>query len=277
MSIVIVGGGVRVAPPLHVLESSGIRATRLLLQPISWTSSQGDTRRMKPAGGRGTQAEHHNQPEAAADRTGGHGVAAPCPWAQNTPLPSQSQTFWARWRTATGGLEVWITHRGASGPRWAPTGSRRSPSPVCSISTSRSSINRLISTTITIITTTTTYPPPLHPHPPPLPQPPQPQLWEPAGRITCPTGCHSSPGPSVGSATAASGTSETCRPTRRRWGAEGRRRRGTATRSQDTRPVRGDSIKSLIFCVRNVCCFYAQRKILKANCCTKCDFIINVL
>ena len=59
----------------------------------------------------------------------------------------------------------------------------------------------------------------------------------------CPTGCRSSRGQSAGSATAASGTWETCRPTRRRCAAAGRPRRqrprrGTATPSPDTRRVR---------------------------------------
>lgn len=206
------------------------------------------TQKKQEAGGREGDAgrepperTEHIQPHTA----GGHGVAAPCPWAQSTPLPSQSQTSWARWRTATAGSEWWTPQRGASDPRWEPTGSRRSRSPVCSISSRRTiSSSRLTSTTITIITTTTTCPRPLLHHPPPplhqaRPAQQQQPLWLPAGPTTCPTGYRSSPEPSEGSATAASGTSETCRPTRRRWEAEGRqRRRGTATRSPDTRQVR---------------------------------------
>lgn len=91
MSIVIVGCCVRVAPPLHVSESGGIRATGLILQPLSWTSSQGDRRSKKPEGGRGTQAKSRRTEPTTSSQS--PGVAAPCPSVQNTPLPSQSQTF----------------------------------------------------------------------------------------------------------------------------------------------------------------------------------------
>lgn len=72
VSIAIVGCRVRVAPPLHVLESesSRIRATRLLLQPISWTSSQRDTRSRREGGGRRQRAAGQTRPHPASAQGG---------------------------------------------------------------------------------------------------------------------------------------------------------------------------------------------------------------
>lgn len=191
----------RVAPPLPRV---GVRRDKdnLVSSCIRSGLVQGGRSSKKPEGGRGTQAEPTSQSP---------GVAASCPSAQSTPLPSQCPTFWARWRTATGGSGLWIPQRLAS----APTDNRRSLRPVFSISSS---------TTSSHICTITTC---LHP---PLPQPPP--LWDPVGPITSPTECRSFP---AASATAASETSESCRPTRRRSGAE--QQPGTATRSPDTRQV----------------------------------------
>lgn len=189
----------------------------------AWRRKQQAGRREGGLRQNSTLETHPSRRSKGHGRTGGHGVAAPCPWAQRTPLPSLLQTSWARWRTVTAGSEGWTPRRGPWERRWAPTGSHRSPS-------SSSSISSLI------CITTITCPPP---HPPAPPQ----RLWGRARPITCPTGYPSSPGRSAVSATGASAMWGTCRHTRRRWGVEGRRLRGTATQSPDTRQVRGTSPK----------------------------------
>lgn len=64
----------RSAPPCG---SSGIRATGLLLLPISWTFSQRHRRSKKPVGGRGTQAESRQREPSTSSRTQQEGTGWP--------------------------------------------------------------------------------------------------------------------------------------------------------------------------------------------------------